>query len=119
MEEGVDKQYRIALVGNQQLSLGFRLAGITESYVVADTQEAESRLRELLAKDSIGIIIVSSSVKKLVKDRRLHDAMESSILPLVVQVPEPNEGINEEDTLRSLIMRAIGIDITKIFNGNW
>ncbi len=116
MEERIEKQYKIALLGNQQLNLGFKLAGITESSTVSETEAAEAKLREFLARDDIGIIIVSSSVKRLVKDRRLHDTMEASILPLVVQVPEPNEGITEEDTLRNLIMRAIGIDITKMFN---
>ncbi len=116
MEERVERPYSIALVGNQQLSLGFKLAGITESSTVGDAAEAESRLRGLLARNDIGIIIVSSSVKRMVKDRRLNEAMETGILPLVVEVPEPGEDTTEEDTLRSLIMRAIGIDITKRFN---
>ncbi len=116
MEERVDKSYKIALVGNQQLNLGFKLAGVTESYTVADSMDAESRMRGLMEREDIGIIIVSSSVKRLIRERRLHDAMEASILPLVVQVPEPNESLTEEDTLRNLILRAIGIDITKMFN---
>ncbi len=116
MEERVEKGYKIALVANQQLNLGFKLAGVTESTTVSDTSEAESKIKELIGRDDVGIIIVSTSVKRMVRDRRLQDTMETSILPLVVQVPEPNEGITEEDTLRNLIMRAIGIDISKMFS---
>lgn len=116
MEEHLDKGYKIALVGNQQLNLGFKLAGVTEAFAVADGPGAEARMKELIGRSDIGIIIVSSSVKRMVKDRRLKEIMETSILPLVIEVPEPNEGVTEEDTLRNLIMRAIGIDITKMFN---
>jgi vacuolar-type H+-ATPase subunit F/Vma7 len=116
MEERVDKGYKITLVGNQQLDLGFKLAGVTESTTVTDTAGAESKIRELIGRSDVGIIIVSTNVKRMVKDRRLQDLMETSILPLVVEVPEPGEGVTEEDTLRNLILRAIGIDITKMFN---
>ena len=31
----------------------------------------------------------------------------------MMEIPEPNEQVLEEDTLRNLIIRAIGIDIMK------
>jgi vacuolar-type H+-ATPase subunit F/Vma7 len=102
-------------VGNDLLRLGFKLAGVTEAYAVSGPAQAESRMKELLGRSDVGIIIMSSSVKRQVRDRRLLEEIEGSILPLVVEVPERNEGVTEEDTLRNLIMRAIGIDISKMF----
>ncbi|MCL4365050.1 MAG: hypothetical protein M1569_01655 [Candidatus Marsarchaeota archaeon] len=113
MEERVEKPYKIAYVGNNLLNLGFKMAGITESFVASDTAQAESRLRELTARDDIGIIIMTTSIRKMIKDRRLNESISSSLLPLVMEVPELNEQLQEEDTLRALIMRAIGIDITR------
>ncbi len=113
MEERVEKQYKIAYVGNNLLNLGFKMAGITESYTVGDTEQAEARLRELTARDDIGIIIMTTSTRRMIKDRRLGDAISASLLPLIMEVPELNEQLQEEDTLRALIMRAIGIDITR------
>lgn len=113
MEDRVEKTFKITYVGNGLLNVGFKIAGITESYVATDTQQSEAKIKELIERDDIGIIIITSSVRKMVKDRRLSEMISTSILPLVVEVPELNEELKEEDTLRMLIMRAIGIDITK------
>ncbi len=113
MEERIDRQLKIAYVGNSLLNTGFKIAGITESYVATDTPTAETKVKELAEREDIGIVIITSNVRKLVKDRRISDTISSSILPLIVEIPELNEELGEEDTLRSLIMRAIGIDITK------
>ncbi len=114
MEERLDKSYKIAMVGNELLKVGFKLAGVNDSYIAKDSARSESIMKDLLGRGDIGIIIMSSQVKKQIHDRRLVEQIESSILPLVIEVPEPGEGVAEEDTLRNLIIRAIGIDITKM-----
>jgi len=101
------------MIGNGLMSLGFKLGGIASSYEVYDQATAEAALKNVLDDKETGIVIITSGVKKLVKDRKLQEAISSSILPLFVEIPEEKEPVEEEDTLRSLIMRAIGIDITK------
>lgn len=113
MEDRLEKTYKIAYLGNNVLGLGFKIAGITEAHTATDTLETESEMKGLLDREDVGIIIMTSSVRKMVKDRRLADSISSSIMPLIVEVPELNEQVTEESTLRSLILRAIGIDITK------
>lgn len=113
MEERVDKSLKIAYVGNSLLNTGFKIAGVIESHVASDTQTCEGKVKELMERGDVGVIIVTSGVRKMIKDRRLSDNISSSIMPLVVEIPERGEEIMEEDTLRQLIMRAIGIDITK------
>ena len=103
------------MVGNEQLALGFKMAGVVETYIIGGQQQAEPTMKALMERSDIGIIIMSSGVKRQVRDRRLADTIEQSILPLVVEVPEKGEGVTEEDTLRNLILRAIGIDISRMF----
>ncbi len=98
-------------MGNGTLSLGFKIAGVTEAHSVNDTSEAEAKLKSLIERGDVGIIIVTSSARKLVKDRKLSEAISGSIMPIIIEIPELNENITEEDTLRQLILRAIGIDI--------
>lgn len=113
MEERVEKTYRIAYMGNNLLNLGFRIAGVTDSFVVSDTAQSESKLKELMESSDVGIVVITTAVRRMVKDRRLSEALATSLMPLIVEVPEPNEQFGEEDTLRNLILRAIGIDITR------
>lgn len=112
MEEKLDS-YKIVMIGNRLMSLGFKLGGIASSYEAYDQATAEAALKSVLDDKETGIVIITSGVKKLVKDRKLQEAISSSILPLFVEIPEEKEPVEEEDTLRILIMRAIGIDITK------
>lgn len=105
------KRYRIAVVGNTQMSVGFKLAGIAEAYSESGAR-AEQRMRELIQRDDVGMIITTSSVLRAIRDRKLSERIEDSAMPMVVEVPDYREE-GQPDTLRRLIMRAIGIDISK------
>lgn len=109
--EGAVRTYKIAVVGGEPLTLGFRLAGITESHIVESQEEAEQEIRRLLEREDIGIIAVSAKVIRSITERHLRESVESSTRPLVIDVPEYGEAA-PEDTLRRLIIRAIGIDIS-------
>ncbi len=106
------KRYKIAVVGNNQLAIGFKLAGIAEAYGETGAWEAEQRMRELMQRDDIGLIITTSAVLRSIRDRKLSERIGDSALPMVVEVPDYREE-GQPDTLRRLIMRAIGIDISK------
>jgi len=107
----MSKGYKVAIIGKKEVSLGFRLTGITESYDTEDPVEAEKMIRELTQRNDIGLIIISSKIVRGIKDRKILNAIDSSILPIFMEIP----GYKEEkvpDTLRRLIIRAIGIDIS-------
>jgi vacuolar-type H+-ATPase subunit F/Vma7 len=107
------KDYRIAAVGSDLLTLGMKLAGISESYPAHEGEEAEARMHELLGRDDIGIIIVTSGLVKKMRDRKILNAVNNSVTPLVVQIPDYSEaGEEEADVLNKLILRAIGIDLS-------
>jgi vacuolar-type H+-ATPase subunit F/Vma7 len=112
LEDKLRKDYRIALIGGEELSLGFRLSGIKEAYTVESAAEAEAILKKVMQNDGIGLIVLSSKIANGIKDKKLLNAIDTSLLPLFVIVPEQNEKYTP-DTLRRLILRAIGIDISK------
>ena len=106
------KKYKIAVVGNTQIALGFKLSGVAEAYDAKNSAESERRMRELMQREDIGLIITTSRVIGSIRDRKLSENIADSVLPLVIEVPDYKEE-GQPDTLRRLIMRAIGIDISK------
>ncbi|MGD0510944.1 MAG: V-type ATP synthase subunit F [Candidatus Micrarchaeaceae archaeon] len=106
------KKYKIAVVGNTQLVLGFKLSGVAESYDTRTGADAEGRMRELMQRDDVGLIITTSTVLRAIRDRKLSESIAVSVLPMVIEVPDYREE-GQPDTLRRLILRAIGIDINK------
>ncbi len=113
--ERINSNYKIALIGSEELSIGFKLAGIRNSFIAQTGSEAESLIRNILQNEEIGIIILSSKIINQIKDRKILNAIDTSILPLFVEVPDYGSTYTP-DTLRRLILRAIGIDITKMGN---
>jgi len=101
---------KTVVIGEEALTLGFRLAGVSEWYTV-EGQEAANKLGELLKRADIGIIITSNAVRKSL-DWRLQTAVESSSKPIVVFVPSRSGGGEESEmSLQELIRRSIGINL--------
>jgi V/A-type H+-transporting ATPase subunit F len=94
----------VAVVGNRDFVLGFKLAGIRDTIV---EDNIEQKVSVLLDEKDFNILVLhdedyknlSSALKK-----RIHD----SIKPVVISV-----GKREEDDLRDKIKRVIGIDLYK------
>jgi len=94
----------IAVVGNRDFILGFKLAGIRDTIVVDD---AEEKVSALLDQKEFNILVLhDEDYKNLspVLRKRIHD----SVKPVVISV-----GKREEDDLRDKIKRVIGIDLYK------
>lgn len=105
--EGTDK---IIVIGEEELTLGFRLAGVSEWYTFGG-EEGAKKLGELLKRSDVGIIIASSGIRKAL-DWRLESAVEASSKPIVVFVPGKRGGIDESEmSLQELIRRSIGINL--------
>lgn len=112
METKLGKSYKIAIIGGKEVTLGFRLSGITEIFNADDSLEMEKSIRDILQRDDVGLVMLSSQLARGIKDRKILNTIDSSMLPVFIEIP----GYKEEkvpDTLRKLIIRAIGIDISK------
>lgn len=109
----VKRTKKIAVVGDQLLSLGFKLAGVTESHPASSTEDIERILQKLLDRDDIGIIVISEGASTKVRDRRLKYKIENSLSPVVIDIPGYMEEEIHAETLRKLIMRVVGIEIVQ------
>jgi vacuolar-type H+-ATPase subunit F/Vma7 len=113
MEEQKSRK-KIAVVGSNIMATGFKIAGVKNAMVayLADSQEdIEQKINELFADETVAVIVAGQSTLAKVRDRKLLQLIDTSLLPIVVGIPDYHEKEENEDTLRRLIKRAIGIDI--------
>ncbi|MFQ6106882.1 MAG: V-type ATP synthase subunit F [Thermoplasmata archaeon] len=96
----------IAVVGDEDFVLGYKLVGIRKTYASAD-EELESVIHGVLQDRNAGILIVSSSSLAKVSPGARKRIMSSSH-PVVISV-----GVEEEEDLREKVKKAIGVDLYK------
>jgi len=94
----------IVVVGNRDFVLGFKLAGIRDTFI---EDKIDERVNSLLMEKKVSVIVLQDTeYEKLSQDlkRKFSESME----PVVVPVGK----LGEED-VREKIKRAIGIDLYK------
>ncbi len=102
----MDKEQKkeIAVIGSEEFTLGFRLAGIKKSYV---PENFDDKIAECLEEEELGIIITE---ERLITEssRKTQNLIETSVDPIVIGLSEEAES----ERLQQKIKRAIGADIT-------
>ena len=98
---------KIAVVGDNEFTLGFRLAGVEDIHNSANPEEMAEVLRGILRDSDVGIIVVDSD-EMLQLPERLRQNLSDSISPTVLGI-----GTKEDNTLRETIRKAIGVDLWK------
>jgi V/A-type H+-transporting ATPase subunit F len=94
----------IAVVGNRDFVLGFKLAGIHNTFI---EENVEPRVSSLLTEKEVDILVVhDEEFKKL--SSGLKKKIHESVKPIVISV-----GSLEEDDLRTRIKKVIGVDLYK------
>ncbi len=97
----------IAVIGNSDFVLGFRLAGIKKTYETAEA-ELEAKIHAVLDDETVGILVVhNDDLKKLSihMQKTLDDSVEPTVLAL--------GGKGESTNLRDKIKQAVGVDLWK------
>ncbi len=92
----------VAVAGDEDFLVGFRLAGVRNTFNIEDTPE--DTVRELLGHDEIGIVVVKDELIQSLP-QRMQDEVNDSVDPVFVKLGEERSG------LRSKIQRAIGVDL--------
>lgn len=95
----------IAVLGNSEFVLGFRLGGVKRIYT-AKPDDYEAKVLELIGDSTIGVLAIDSSDLELMSPNVRRKVMES-IAPVVVMVGKA------ESDLREKVKRAIGVDLYK------
>ncbi|MFA5108258.1 MAG: V-type ATP synthase subunit F [Candidatus Micrarchaeia archaeon] len=102
---------QIAVLGDSSLITGFKLSGVQKLYPASSsTEENEKLLSQLMADDSIGLIIVGEELLEGI-DWRLKRKVEDAAKPVVVSVPSRQGPMEQGESLAKLIKRALGFDI--------
>lgn len=95
----------IAVLGNEDFVLGFRLAGVKRIFL-AEEGDFEERILEILEDSAIGVLAIGSSSLESLSATVRRKALDS-ISPVVVPIG------GEEGDLREKVKRAIGVDLYK------
>ncbi|MBI3027647.1 V-type ATP synthase subunit F [Candidatus Woesearchaeota archaeon] len=97
---------KLAVVGNNEFIVGFQLAGIRDIVEVNDNYFSE--LKNMKSKKEIGIVVVD---EKLMERLELHQRqdIEASVEPVFIPVSTKVE----QDSLKRLIKKSIGVDLWK------
>ncbi|MCD6403535.1 MAG: V-type ATP synthase subunit F [Candidatus Aenigmarchaeota archaeon] len=106
----MNEKNRIVVVGDEPTVVGFRLAGVKDTYIVENQKEAETVLKQLIEDETVGIVILpdtftdySESMKKI---------LLKTSKPIVVEVPT-KETLGKTETIDELVKKVIGVDLSK------
>lgn len=109
-KQKTDARGRLAIIGDRELVIGYRLIGIDDTFIV-DDEEASKKILELYSSGEFGLIIASDSVRSKIPLKLLSE-MEGSIEPLVLFMPSLKETTKEdEESIAALAKRVLGINI--------
>ncbi|MDD5502104.1 MAG: V-type ATP synthase subunit F [Candidatus Thermoplasmatota archaeon] len=92
----------IAVIGDSEFVLGFKLAGIKDTFAGGDVHGA---IRKLASEKRFSIIVVrDEDYRKL--PQAFREALSESVEPVIIPV-----GRREQEDIREKIKRAIGVDL--------
>jgi V/A-type H+-transporting ATPase subunit F len=99
----------IAVIGNSEFILGFRLAGIRKTYPAKSDEELSETVTKVLQDADVGILVLNSSDMERIP-RRLRATLENSVKPTVIAIGGEEEG---GLSMRERIKRSVGVDLWK------
>jgi len=95
---------KIAVVGSNEFVVGFQLAGIRD--IIEVTGNYYNELKNLKSKKEIGVVVVDEKImESLEPHQRLE--IEASVEPVFIPVSTKSE----QDSLKRLIKKSIGVDL--------
>jgi V/A-type H+-transporting ATPase subunit F len=98
----------IAVIGNSEFILGFRLAGIRKTYAAENDEKRNEYITSVLQDGQVGILVLNSSDMEKIP-RRLRATLENSVRPSVIAIGAEEGGL----TMRERIKRSVGVDLWK------
>jgi V/A-type H+-transporting ATPase subunit F len=98
----------IAVIGNSEFILGFRLAGIHKTYAAENDEKLVEHITSVLRDTNVGILVLKSSDMEKVP-RKLSVTLENSVKPTVIAIGAEEGGLS----MRERIKRSVGVDLWK------
>jgi V/A-type H+-transporting ATPase subunit F len=98
----------IAVIGNSEFILGFRLAGIRKTYAAESDEQLVAHVTSVLQDSDVGILVLNSSDMERIP-RKLRTTLENSVKPTVIAIGGEEGGLS----MREKIKRSVGVDLWK------
>jgi V/A-type H+/Na+-transporting ATPase subunit F len=98
----------IAVIGNSEFILGFRLAGIRKTYAAESDEKLNEQITSVLQDGDVGILVLNSSDMERIP-RKLRATLENSVKPTVIALGAEEGGLS----MRERIKRSVGVDLWK------
>ncbi|MEM1549373.1 MAG: V-type ATP synthase subunit F [Candidatus Methanomethylicia archaeon] len=100
---------KVALIADPDTAIGFKLAGLKETYTAEDFTQARTVFSKLIKAPDIGVIIITES---LASGIRLYiKEYYKEIIPVIVEIPDKMGPSSSIEFIRELIRRTIGVEI--------
>lgn len=94
---------KIAVIGDEDTIAFFKLAGVTKCYT------NEDKFNEIVNDGETAILLLTYEFAEKLKNKIIpHRLMKD--LPIIVEIPSKRK-MEMEDTIKSLIVRAVGIEV--------
>lgn len=97
---------KIAVLGSNEFVVGFQLAGIREA--IEASANPFSDLKGLRERKDVGIVVVDEKIMESL-DNYQRQFVEASVEPVFI----PVSAKAEQDSLKRLIKKSIGVDLWK------
>jgi len=99
---------KLAVIGDPDFNVGFRLVGIRDVYDVTNDEELIKAVRDVLDREDIGVVVIRyDDLRKL--PVTLRREIDERVEPTFVAVG----GMGSVEELREKIRKAIGVDLWK------
>lgn len=97
---------RIAVIGSNEFVVGFHLAGIKNVVETGDNPFRE--VKALIDKKDAGVVVIEEDVLNRM-DAQQKNLLQNSVEPVFI----PLSAKSEQDGLKKLIKKSIGVDLWK------
>ncbi len=111
------KKLNIAVIGDEDLVNGLRLAGVTRYYVIKDNHDTEEDVRraltELIGTPDVGIIAIREDYVQYVEDLIAQVKEGKSLTPVIIEVPSKygTKYQNIAEYYKSYVRKFTGFDV--------
>jgi vacuolar-type H+-ATPase subunit F/Vma7 len=106
----MDMTDKIAVIGDTDTVVGFRLAGILNSNTPADGSSARQALLDFSNNANISVVIITEPIAEEI--RETIEELSERPYPVIVEIPDKTGRLeHKESPIRRLVKRAIGVEL--------
>jgi len=110
------KQLSIAVIGDEDLVSGMRLAGVSRYTLISDERSAGDTVRasvNTLLTEDVGVIAIQEDFMPFIQDIVLQMREEKRLFPVIIEVPS-KRGSKVDEVIanyRAFVRKFVGFDI--------